>query len=262
MGHERVGRLPRTKRWQAIVAQIAECTDTPDQVAQIAADTITNVRDRLRHLDGDSGVNAAFGCLVELAYALGSAPACDLTRFGIPMGEPPTARAIARAVREAVETCADSLEYAELAMASAMDAIAQWQRTPETEQQTLFDVDEDSWAVWQRAGTPGGFCELSRLFFARLTSRYLHYFLDREAAAALPDLWSLQRFDVALDAHVDDVSQHSFETARIAQSFAAGWFTNHTREGAPSGREVRDFLSIVFGKLREELRREGVRDEQ
>jgi len=55
---------------------------------------------------------------------------------------------------------------------------------------------------------------------------------------------------------IDAVSKHAFETARITQSFAAGWYNRHAREGVPTDEEITGFLAIAFGKLREDLRRE------
>jgi hypothetical protein len=113
--------------------------------------------------------------------------------------------------------------------------------------------------VWGRASNGAGFCELSRLFFAKFTERYLNYFLEREASAALPTIEDRQRFREQLRQHVDQVSQHAFEKAKITQSFAAGWYNRHARRGRPSRLEVERFLSIAFGKIREELLREGSR---
>jgi hypothetical protein len=44
---------------------------------------------------------------------------------------------------------------------------------------------------------------------------------------------------------------------RITQSFAAGWFNAHTRDRLPDAKEVEGFVGLAFGKLRDELRREG-----
>jgi hypothetical protein len=111
--------------------------------------------------------------------------------------------------------------------------------------------------VWKRASNGAGFCELSRLFFAKFTERYLNYFLEREASAALPTIEDRERFREQLRQHVDQISQHAFETAKITQSFAAGWYNRHARQGRPAHREVEQFLSRAFGKIREELLREG-----
>src|SRR5207237_918033 len=111
--------------------------------------------------------------------------------------------------------------------------------------------------VWKQASNGGGFCELSRIFFGKFTERYLNYFLEREASAVLPNLEQRERFSQELTQRVDDVSRYAFETARITQSFAAGWFNKHARSGLPSDASIRGFLRLAIAKLREELRREA-----
>ena len=49
----------------------------------------------------------------------------------------------------------------------------------------------------------------------------------------------------------------AFETARITQSYAAGWFNLYAREGMPTEGEISRFLTHQVGKLREELNREA-----
>ena len=62
--------------------------------------------------------------------------------------------------------------------------------------------------------------------------------------------------EVSLRATVDGVSRHAFETSRITQSYAAGWFQKHAKEGMPSEGQIQKFLSFALHKIREELRRE------
>jgi len=70
-------------------------------------------------------------------------------------------------------------------------------------------------------------------------------------------LFERDEFEKQLAAHVDDVSQHAFETAKITQSFAAGWFNKHAKSGVPTDREITTFLTLAFGKMRAELQREA-----
>ena len=117
----------------------------------------------------------------------------------------------------------------------------------------LLEFAKEPYEAWRGTATGSGFCRLARLFFAALTERYLNYFLEREASAALPTLHGRDSFKAALHEHLEDVSNHAFETARITESFAAGWFVKHTEAGTPSPEEVRGFLSLAFGKMQEEL---------
>jgi hypothetical protein len=255
VGHERVGVLPRTKSWQAVVDLIGQSLDSSQNLAQLANITIENVRSRLFRIHEDAGVNTAFRFLIalstpELARETTRAPgpAVDLTHD-------PTPLQLATELRAWVAQQKESAEYADLAQKAATDAIAEW-TTRRKQERSLFGDEERAVEIWRNAQSASGFCEVARLFFANFTERYLNYFLEREASARLPTVQDRERFASELRAHVDTISHHAFETSKIAQSFAAGWYNNHVKNKTPSDREIQRFLATAFGKIREELQRE------
>ncbi len=257
MGHERIGILPRTTRWRKIVAELAKFPTAEDNVPQLASGTLECVRTRFREIHKDTGVQATFEFLVGLAATGGTGePPPEWSNLPVDFTNNSSPLRIAQALRTWVSGREDSLEYRSLAERAATDAITAW-HSGQTEQGQLFGSSADVANVWKRAANGAGFCELSRLFFAKFTERYLNYFLEREASAALPTIEDRERFREQLHQHVDQVSQHAFETAKITQSFAAAWYNRHARRGRPSQREVEQFLSRAFGKIREELLREG-----
>ena len=162
-------------------------------------------------------------------------------------------------LRSWVDTQIDSKEYADIATRASADAICLWS-SQQSAQPSLFTDEVELRDIWQRADSGAGFCEVSRLFFSKFTERYLNYFLEREASASMKDVAERDRLSEHLRDHLDDVSRFAFETSRIAQSFAAGWFNNHARDRYPSWEESRAFLSISFRKMREEMRRETISD--
>ena len=257
MGHERVGALPRSKPWLAVVAQVASSTGSEDDVAAIAKSTIDNVRNQFRRVHRDDGVIAAFQFLLALTTAAsptsaqGYPSAADL---GL-ASNPSTLRLVSQ-LREWVDSHRQSDEYAELSKKAAGDAIALWSERQQ-QQPALFSDQGDTAEVWRRANNGEGFCEVARPFFSKFTERYLNYFLGREASAVLASASERDQLASQLRDHVDNVSKFAFETSRITQSFAAGWFNNHARGQAPSMNELEGFLSIAFGKMREELTREA-----
>jgi hypothetical protein len=259
VGHERVGALPRTKRWRKIVAELAKLPTADVNVPELAIGTLECVRTRFREIHKDTGVQAACEFLAGLAASGAHAePQSEWSDLSVDFTNNPSPLRIAQALRTWVGGHQDSLEYKIIAERAATDAIMTW-HSRQREQGYLFGSSEDTANVWGRASNGAGFCELSRLFFAKFTERYLNYFLEREASAALPTIEDRDRLREQLHQHVDQVSQHAFETAKITQSFAAGWYNRHVRRGRPSRREVERFLSIAFGKIREELLREGSR---
>lgn len=248
MGHERLGLLPKTKRWRSIVAEIASIETPPSDVPKIARQTLNALGSRYVNLASDKGIEIAFAFLVDVSRAAaGKSASLEL------QGRSPLSLAAELGKRASAPEM--SLETFEIARRAVADAITTWSRDNATTQSELFP-DATPANPWGGLGTGAGFCELSRLFFARLTERYLSYFLDREASAALPDLRAREQFRQHLQRHLGDVSKHSFETAKITQSFAAGWFHKYAVKDPPGEADVRRFLAYAFAKLREDLQRE------
>jgi hypothetical protein len=257
MGHERVGVLPKSRTWRSIVGQIAGLPETGYQVGDLVSNTLRNVRESYDDLQHEPGLSSAFSFLVLLSKAAReTSPSEFLKRHGIIIQADSTPLAVARALQSWAAKSADTNEYSELARKAATDAIGQLYQ--ESGQYSLFGGTSDSFEPWRRTSTGAGFCELTRTFFAKLTERYLRYYLEREASAALPDLAARERFSNSLTAHIDLISRHAFETAKITQSFAAGWFNKNTRHGLPSRSAVDGFLRHALGKMHEELVREGL----
>ena len=257
MGHERVGALPHSKPWLDVVAQVASYSGSEDDVAAIAKSTIDNVKNQFRRVHRDDGVIAAFQFLVALSKA-----AYPMTAPGYPSladldlaSNPSTLRLVSE-LRSWVDSHRQSTEYAEISKKAAADAIALWSERQQ-QQPALFSNQGDMGEIWRRANNGEGFCEVARLFFSKFTERYLNYFLGREASAVLANAGERDQLASQLRDHVDTVSKFAFETSRITQSFAAGWFNNHARDQASSLDELEGFLSVAFGKMREELTREA-----
>lgn len=258
MGHERVGFLPKSKRWTDLVGQMGAVYSSEFPVASVAAQTLKNVRKRYETLYADDAVKTIFTFLVAVSRACRyEDPHGQLRDHGIFLPDQPTLLSIVRALHDHVPSHESSSEYGQLALAAAADAIGQWHRLYAISQGSLFRSSSEFFESWRGLGKGSGFCELIRIYFGKLTERYLNYFLDRAASAICPTMQQREQFQHEIQSHIDDVSKHAFETAKITQSFAAGWFTIHTRESMPDEREIEGFLSLAFGKLRDELRREG-----
>lgn len=256
MGHERVGALPRTKRWVAVVEGIAAAADVDGDVRDLANATLTSVRAQLRGVPGDTGVIAAFQFLLGLALsASAGVDAESIGDLAIDLSTNPSPLTLAGALGRHVADKRQSGEYAELARKAAVDVIAQWTER-QTRQLSFTGEHELVSEVWRRASDASGFCEVSRLFFAKFVERYLNYFLGRAASSQAGGTEARERLATRLQQHVDGVSHRAFETARITQSFAAGWFNRHAREGMPSVEEIAGFVAHSMGKLHEELLRE------
>jgi len=256
MGHERVGILPRRKRWDQIVNKIADFSES-GETSEVAKQTIQNVRSRFKNIESDSGVFAAFKFLVLLSHASKSKNSSEiLSEKGINLPDNFSPLHLAKAVHDWTDHNVESNEYAAIAKESTIRALSEWYFKHETRQVSLFSSENDSSAIWREASDGAGFCELSRLYFSKFTEDYLKYFLEREASASLNSIDERDSFEIHLENHIDEISNHAFETAKITQSFAAGWYNKHVKEALPSDKEIQGFLSFSFKKMRDELLRE------
>lgn len=149
------------------------------------------------------------------------------------------------------------METNKIAQDSVLQALTSFAKSHIDHQISLIETESSN--LWKKIGTGAAFCELSRSFFATFTDKYLKYYLEREAAHSIDDYTAIVVFSNHLSEQTQTISHHAFDTAKLTQSFAAGWYNNHSKDRLPSEKEISGFLNIAFGKLREEFRREADR---
>ncbi len=263
MGHERVGTLPKTERWKSIVRSIGDYADGGNSIVEIAAQTTKNVRRRFQNIDQDGGVFAAFKFIILIAHCAKSDAAFEkLAAEGIDLPKDFNLYDLAYVIQEFISKNSESKEYSAFAIQSIIETVSEWSKAHKTDQVNLFESNENSLELWQQASNGSGFCEISRLFFSKFTERYLKYFLEREAATKINNLFDRTQFNRNLEVHVDKISKHAFETSKITQSFAAGWFNKYAKEKLPTDKRIQGFLSFAFQKINSELIREEVNNDQ
>lgn len=256
MGHERVGYLPKTKSWNQVVASIREFSDIESGADSIAKQTLKTVKSRFLNISDDPAFNASFKCLVLLSYAnRTNDPYQFLAQHGLQLSADGGLFQLVAATQRLMEHQKGSKEYGALATKALIDTINKWVKSNEPGA-SLFTSEKNLMNSWRKAANGEGFCEVSREFFSQFTTQYLRYFLDRAASANVNSIEQSNQLSDAIRRHTSDISTHAFETAKIAQSFAAGWFKNHATKEMPSDRKIKGFLSIVTKKFYDEFSRE------
>lgn len=259
MGHKRLGYMPRTKTWRAIVDQLTAFSLGTAEVSSIAKNTLENVKERFSKFEDDPSVQSSFEFLLQVSYAFQKEnPLQYLIDHRILEKEELTLIKLSRGIKNYTENDVVSHEYQTFARQATIDAINNWYVENLERGTSLFHSDVDSVSIFNKAADGSGFCELSRLFFSKFTERYLKYFLEREASSAIPNINERDKFSAEVEKHISQISKHAFETAKITQSFAAGWYTKNTKESFPEKKEIKNFLSHAFGKMRSELLEERV----
>lgn len=259
MGHKRNIYTPRTRSWLKIVQELADYALGKSDAAEIAKQTLKNVQNRYNKLENDPSVKSAFEFLLEVSVAfqkndplkyLQDKKILDSKEFSI--------LKLTRAATNYKNDEVESHEYQTFAKQSAVDALNHWYIANIERGVSLFNDSLDSKQVLYKVSNGSGFCEVSRLFFSKFTERYLKYFLEREASGLISNTAQRNRFNNQLEANVEQISKHAFETAKITQSFAAGWFNKHVKGEIPSETEIKGFLAHAFGKMKRELLEEEV----
>lgn len=260
MGHKRLGYLPKTKAWREIVKLIGDYAAGSAEITSIANKTLQKVQARFDNLGSDPSVQAAFEFLVKFSFAFQKEnPTKYLTESKILDKEELTIIKIARAAAVYKNSDIKSHEYQAFATQSAIDAITIWYKNNIDKGSGLFNEDIDKVAVFRKTGHGDGFSEISRMYFSRLTERYLKYFLDREASIQITNLDERKRFSSEITNYISAISKHAFETSKITQSYSAGWFNKYSKNNEPQNKEIKRFLSYAFSKMKSEMLREEMK---
>ena len=257
MGHLRLGNLPTSKNWRDLMSLIPQPTSTP---AQIAAATIEAAKGGLKRAANDNGVIETFWLLTQIPLAARQENfSAALQRLGLRVPDTPTAFDVLAAMSEFIESKVTAWQrrsdFCDLSIAAAQETLSE---LCVEETRSLFGASpEDVRNSFRKYSTNAQFRRLARVFFKGFTARYLKTFLSRELSNHVGDAGKFEsvekhsEFNQALDTHC-------FETAKIIEEFAGGWFSKTNFERGIDREGVRGFLHIALQKIAEQLRREGL----
>ncbi len=250
MGHQRLGTLPRSKKWRDVVALLNGGGGEID----IAAATSRAAEQSMIDAANDAAVRHAFWLLTQIPHAArDDDPIAALEALGLDIATEQSLPALVASMVEAIDRelvasgkASDYGEMAELAAAESLYAIAS--REPDL----LGETPERLLKALGRLTSPNAFAVLARDYFARLTRRHLSYFLSRELAL---HTGPGQRFTTLReqDAFEEALNQHCREASRIIKEFAATWFSKHVYEGGIDRGKAGRFVHRASRKVRDEL---------
>ena len=254
MGNYRLGELPRTQKWQDVVDMI----DCGANVPQVARTTLAAAEKQFLAAADDPSVVHSAWLLMQLPHAARTGNLADALRdIGVAVDGPPTLMELTAAISEGLDshtiTHRNRSDFGEMASQSLVESL---QETVAPRLTSLFstspaDVERELGSL---AG-PKGIGTLAHAFFARLTERYLDYFLSRTMSTQVgpnmrfATLSEKREFDKAL-------RLHARQAATVMQRFAGEWAAKTNWEKRTVSKQ--DTARFVFGamsKLVGELRR-------
>lgn len=268
MGHTRLGTLPKTQPWAAVVASLTTgpggATEgqgaggaASGDVTRIADQTLVAAQAGLQRAKDDPALRQTVYLLTQVALAARADDWRDrLARLGIAVGPDATLADLTAEFHGVLDDWAarehrrsDVGEIAQRAAGGALTALT----APRAE--TLFGNTGEDLRLGVRAlSTKVGFAELSQVFFGRFMAGFLNFYLSRATAAQLgrgriQQLGDITAFDRAL-------ATHCRESARIVRDFAGQWYSKTEYEQGISPENTGGFVAHALEKLREELGRQ------
>lgn len=265
MGHTRLGRIPKSKRWRAVVTLLSGeggagsggTTAVAVAAGDVADATLAAAQQGLVRAVDDRGLRYTFYLLTQLVLAARTEDwQAGLRPLGIALADDATLFDLTAEVQHSIDDYlarndrpTDISEMAQRAGGEALAALA-GPRTP-----TLFGQGRDELqAAVRTLSTKNGFADLGQRFFGRFMSHYLNFYLSRITATHLGDgplrqVGDITRFDDALRLHCQ-------QSAAIVHDYCGEWYAKtEFREGISLDNTSR-FMAVAVGKLRAELRQQ------
>lgn len=257
MGHIRLGKLPRTRKW----IQVLDLIDDGFGAPAVAASTMDASQGGLKDAGKDPGLIYSVWLLTQIPLAARKDDfSKELRRLGIDVSKNPDIFEITGGFTAAIDLHlkfnqgrTDLGEMAQMAAVETLTTVGM----PASD--SLFGTpSENVQASLKSFSTQTQFSSLAREFFTRLTKKYLTYFLSRELSnfvegggkGRFANIEEHSKFNKALDLHCR-------EATRIIQEFSGGWFSKTNYEGGITPEKTAGFVSYALTKLRDEFSHRG-----
>ena len=213
MGHQRLGDIPKSRKWSAVVAAVAAGRTgggtLAEEVAEVADRTLDAAEAGLARCVDDPGLRYTFFLLTQIALAAREEDWRErLARFGIHASEDSSLYDLTAELQTAIDayvsTHGGATDVSEMAQQAAGDALS---RLAGPAARTLFgNRGEVVQEAVRKLSTKAGFARLGQQFFGCFMTRFLNFYLSRVTAGGvgggtLHNVGSLSGFNDALDAH-------------------------------------------------------------
>jgi len=264
MGHTRLGRIAKSRKWSAVVEIVAgEGTSSTsqrtiiDDVTLIAAETLKAAEAGLDKATDDPGIKFTFYMLTQLVLAARKDNWKEnLAKIGIQINETSTFFELNAEFQKAVDRYIFEhyrvTDINEIAIKSAGEALTS---IADKIQINLFGNKSDELkSAIRNLSTVKGFADLGQKFFGLFMTRYLNFYLSRITAAKtgtarIHQLGDLTTFNRELQTHCE-------QSARIVHDFCGQWYSKTEYKEGINFDNSSKFLFIALKKLQAELKQQ------
>ena len=255
MGHIRIGRLPKIRKWKQVISLL---NSKESSSSDIAATTTRAAEGFFSGFKTDPSLGFSYWLLTQITYRAQSDNYIkELRKIGLDISKVNSAfdflSLIADFTRTQIEIRKATFPISEFTQLSLREVITE---TIGEHSQSLFgNTFEDIQFACRRFSSPRQFSKLARLYFAKVFKRSLQFFISKESPCKVGgerkfgDISSLSNFDIALDTYC-------YQSAKIVEEFAAGWYSKRNWQGEISEQDAQGFVAVALDKLRAEIVRE------
>jgi hypothetical protein len=267
IGHQRLGDIPKSKKWSAVVASVTgedTATGGPNSLSQaipeIADLTLDAAETGLQRAIDDPGLRFTFYLLTQIVLAARESDwQRRLAGLGIHLSDESSIFDLTADVQDAVDQYSASYgvatDVSEMAQQAAGQAIAE---LAGPDAKTLFGSGAaELQEALRKLSTKAGFARLGQHFFGRFMSRFLNFYLSRVTAGQvggrrLGDVRELSHFNEALEHHCN-------QSAQIVHDFCGEWYSKTEFQHGIDLENTSKFMAVALKKLQAEIgsQREG-----
>lgn len=265
MGHTRLGRIPKSRKWQALVSMMSSGAFTSASsnaiqvdVAAISSQSLDAAQMTLRTAIDDTGLHYTFFCLTQIALAARDENInIRLANIGIQLNDDSTIVDLTSQLQTSIDDynaanfC--SSDFGNMAQQAAGEVLVELlssqtgslfeSRNIEALKEGLHDLS-----------TKKGFSNLGQKFFGSFISRFLNFYLSRITAdqaggSVLPQVGSVSTFNKELELHC-------YQSARIVHDYCGEWYSKTEWEQGVNLENTAHFLKVALEKLQKEMQQQ------
>ena len=253
MGHIRLGRLPKTKNWSQVVSLL---DNHESDVSDIAKQTLFAAKKAYRNFDSDPGVVYCYWLLTRLTWHARS-DSFDKAieeHLGINLSNQQSSLGVVSKISDhaaqQIKQMGKSTIFTDIAQLSMRQTLSEiiGEKT-----NTLFgSTSEDIHLAFRSLATKKQFALLSRRYFSTFLNRVIQFFINKEISNHVGGESRFKNID-EVSKFEDALSAYCYQSAKIVEDFAGGWYSKKNWQGDISQEDARKFVHVALRKFRDEL---------
>jgi hypothetical protein len=252
MGHIRIGRLPKIRKWKQVINLLNSVESTS---SEIAAATAIAAKEFFSEKKADPALTFAYWLLTQITYRARSDDYVgELKKINLDISNVNNVfeflSQIARFANAKVKIKGGTFPISEFAQLSLREVLTE---TVGQQSQSLFGTKlEDIKIACRRYSSPNQFSKLARIYFTKVFKRTLQFFISKESpnevgsGRKFEDISGLSDFDIALETYC-------YQSAKIVEEFAEGWYSKRNWQGEISEQDAKGFVAVAIEKIRNEI---------